>query len=510
MMGQGIRDSKMTRRTVIGSAAGVALLASPVSRALAQEATPATGILPELVIDLSGDPDAIDPAIAYSARDWSIVHSIYDSLVGIDAQGVIQPLAAESFDVVDDVTFEVKLREGLQFHDGSPVTSDAVIRGVDRLLEGDSLVVELFSGITEVVKIDELTVQIMTETPSPWLPAQLAVWHVLLPEGVTSESLAEAPIGSGPYQFVSWETGSALELERFEDYLPADVKGAAIAERAVFRFVPDPATRVADLLSGAAQIVSEIPQDQLSIIEGAGRQAISTGIVGSAWIRIATDVEPWSDARVRQAANMALDIESITQALVSPEARRLASIHPDERSMGFDPNLSPYVYDPEQARTLLEEAGFGDGFDTQLEVTTGASQAVAEAIVAQWQEAGIRAEIVVSEYAAFNANWADPAAPPLKLSTWRPLYDPHTLLSLVWATEGYLSRYDNPAADELIASASLETDPQARASTYQELAGVMHEDAAAVFLWNLVSNYGVADEVGGWQPRGDEWVLPLA
>lgn len=509
MTTDGTPNVTMSRRSVLCTAAGIALAVSPVSRVLAQEATPASDFVPELVIDLSGDLDSIDPAMAYAARDWSVVHSIYDSLVMIDAEGLIQPLAAATFDAVDDVTFETTLREGMLFHDGSEVNADAVIRGIDHLLQGDSLVIDLFQGITEVVRVDDLTVQITSESPSPWLPAQLAVWHVLLPENATSQSLSESPVGSGPYRFVSWEKGSEIVLERFPEYVPVEVKGTPIANRAVYRFVPDASTRVADLLSGSAHLVSEIPQDQLATIEEAGLETVSTGIVGSAWIRIATDVEPWSDPRVRQAANLALDVEGIAQVLFSPEAHRLASIHPDRRSMGFDPDLAPYAYDPDQARALLEEAGIGDGFDTRLEVTTSASQAVAEAIAAQWQEVGIRAEIVVSEYATFNGNWADPSAPPLKLSTWRPLYDPHTLLSLVWAGEGFLSRYDNPAANELINSAAVESDPETRAAIYRELADVMHDDAAAVFLWNLVANYGMREEAAEWQPRGDEYVLPL-
>lgn len=122
----------MTRRTLIGvgGAAGFALLA-PGAQAMARQETPEVDPLRELVIDLAGDPVSIDPAFAYSARDWSIVHSIYDGLIAIAEDGTIQPLAAETFDVIDDLTFEAKLREGLTFHDGAPVTVDAVIRGIE-------------------------------------------------------------------------------------------------------------------------------------------------------------------------------------------------------------------------------------------------------------------------------------------------------------------------------------------------------------------------------------------
>jgi len=171
---------------------GALAVARPWTSVMAQ--TPVTGVdlMPALTIDMPGDPDSIDPAIAYSARDWSIVHAIYDGLVAIGGDGSIQPLAAERFETVDDVTFEATLRPGLTFHDGSAVTSDAAIRGIEHLQGGDSLVVDLFSVIETVEKIDDLSLKIVCSEPAAWLPAQLAVWHMLLPENADPDALANS------------------------------------------------------------------------------------------------------------------------------------------------------------------------------------------------------------------------------------------------------------------------------------------------------------------------------
>lgn len=513
-----VLNSHIGRRRFIAGTGVLAVSLSTTSFVAAQgtpDASPSTSpgaadLLPELVVDLSGDPVSIDPALAYSPRDWSIVHAIYDGLIAIGEDGTIQPLAAETFEAVDELTFEARLQHGLTFHDGSPVTADAAIRGIKHLQGGDSQVIDLFSTITNVERVDDFTVRIVCDVPSPWLPAQLAVWHMLLPEGYSAELLSSNPVGSGPYRFARWERGSQLELERFEDYQPSEVKGAPIADRVVYRFVPEASTRVADLVSGATDVSVEVPLDQHEAVESGGATVVSAPIVGSAWVRIATDTAPFDDLRVRQALNMALNVDAIAKALVSGEAHRLASLHPDQRSMGFNPDLAPYPYDPDGARALLEESGFGEGIDTVFEVTSAVPQAIAEAIVAQWAEVGIRAELQVSELATFNAAWTDAAAPPLRMATWRPLYDPYTLLSLVFASKGYLSRYDNPKADELIASAARETDPEKRATLYRELATVMHEAAPAVFLWNLVESYGVSEDAFAWVPRGDQYVLPMA
>jgi peptide/nickel transport system substrate-binding protein len=199
------RISRVTRRRALGLA-GASMLGIPLagtSLVRAQGTPAAVDTIDEMVIDLANEPVSIDPAVAYAPVDWSVVHSIYDALIGFDDEGRIQPVAAERFDVVDDVTFEATLREGMLFHDGSPVTGDAVIRGMEHLQDGESLVADLFATVKTVEKVDELTVRLVCSEPSPWLPAQMAAWHVLLPEGFTGDSLANAPVGSGPYTFAS-------------------------------------------------------------------------------------------------------------------------------------------------------------------------------------------------------------------------------------------------------------------------------------------------------------------
>lgn len=462
----------------------------------------------ELVIDLSGTPESIDPALAYSPRDWSIVHSIYDALIGFDASGRLVPLAAESFTASDDRTFEVVLRQGLAFHDGSPVDAAAVARSVAYLQGSESFAVDLFRGITGVEMINARTARIACDRPSPWLPAQMAVWLLLVPEGYTAEQATTAPVGSGPFMFVSSTAGDEIVLKRNESYTWRSPKGEPLAEQVRYRFVPESSTRIADLVSGAAHIVTDLPLDQLATIERSGQTPIDAPIVGSAWIRIATDVAPLDDVRVRRALNHAIDVQAIATSLVSADAQRLGSLYPDERAMGYDPELQPYAYDPELARSLLREAGMADGLALELEMTSTSRADVAEAIAAQLRDIGVELGIVTSDDATFNAGWADATRPALRMSTWVPLYDPHTLLSLVYASEGFLSRYGNSEVDRLVERGASVNDQKNRDATYQELGRVLHDDAPAIFLWNMISAYGVAEDASSWRPRGDEYVIP--
>lgn len=496
-----------TRRTFVGATAAVAAVI-PTSL-FGQDSTPQAGLLPELIIDLAGSPDHLTPALTYSTRDWSVLHAIYDSLLDFGPDGEIVPQAAESFETDDALTFRVKLRQGMTFHDGTPVTTAAITRNVQHIKESESQISELYDVITEVREIDELNAEIVCAEPAAWLPSQMVVWGVLLPESATADSLANAPVGSGPYMFEEWEAGSHISLVRNPDYLLGTPKGDPLAERVIYRFVPESATRIADLSTGQAHIIAEIPQDQMAAVEEGGNTAITTSILGTAFIRIASDADAFGNPLVAQALNFGVDVQAVADALVSPESKRIASVFPDPRGIGFDERLEPFTYDPERAKSLLEEAGYSDGIDGEIQIVAGERLDVIEAIVAQLREVGVRLNIVSTELAGFNQDWPNLEAPALRFATWRPMYDPFTFLRLVINSEGFLSRYENPTADELIASAAVEPDPGVREEIYHDLGHELQAHPAAIYLWNLVSTVGVAADLKGWQPRGDEYILPL-
>jgi peptide/nickel transport system substrate-binding protein len=501
----------LNRRRLLatGGAVGVTALAGRAGAQGTPASSPDVELMDELVIDLSGPPDHLTPALTYSVRDWSILHSVYDSLVDFGPDGELVPLAAEEFSSDDAMTFRVRLREGMTFHDGTPVTTAAITRSVEHIQAADSQISELYDVITEVREIDELNAEIIASEPSAWLPSQIAVWGVLIPESATDESLASQPIGSGPYIFESYDPGSAISLRRNPEYFQGGPKGVALAERVVFRFVPEATTRVADLSTGAAHIVAEIPTDQIVAIQQAGHTALSEPILGTAFVRIATGVAPFDDSRVCQAINHAVDVQTIADALVGEGAHRLAGIFPDPRGLGFDGSLQPFSFDPDRARTLLADAGLADGFDTEIEIVAGSRSDVVESIVAYLADVGVRLSIVTSELAAFNQGWPDDTAPPLRYATWRPFYDPQSFLRLVIDSDGFLSRYENPAADELVRAGATAPTYEEREGIYHDLGREMQEHPAAIYLWNLVSTYGVNRDLTGWRPRGDEYVIPV-
>jgi peptide/nickel transport system substrate-binding protein len=498
----------VSRRSFLGiaSAAGMTVATRGLSFSALAQAEP--GQIDELVIDLSSEVLTLDPALVYDIDGWSIVHSVYDSLVQYTPSGELQLVLAKSLTQVDPTSWEIELLPDLTFHNGEPLTSSAITYTISHLVD-DKVASDVggnFKVITGVEEVDELTARLHLSQPAPWLPSMMAPWLVPIPALYALDNdFAASPVGTGPYKFVEWEQGDHITLEANWDYFASSPKGQPIAGTVTYRFVPEPSTRVADLLSGSAGIIRTIP-DQAQPVENGGATLSTEPVSGAAFVRVATDVEPFSEPRVRQALNHAVDVDAIVQALLLGNGKRLASLFV-EGGLGYDPKLAPFAFDPEKAKSLLAEAGLADGFATQLEHTTDANPDLIAAIAGQLADVGIEVELQPRDTAAFNQTWKDSNAAPLRFVTWRPLFDPYTLLSLVVSNQGFLSRYSSDAAQALIDAAAVEPDPAKRAETYQQLAQVLQDDPAAIYLYNLTALYGTAADVPEWTRRPDDYII---
>jgi peptide/nickel transport system substrate-binding protein len=504
----------ISRRLVLGAgavtAAGLFMPTWPrgVPSVLARQVD-ASG---ELTIDLAVEPPTLDPALVYEVDGWSVVHAIYDAPVQLGPSGALQMVAAESMTQTDALTWEIRLRPDLVFHNGEPLEASSIAFSVAHILDPEtgSQVAGTFGVIAEVEEVDALTARLRLSAPAPWLPSQIAPWLALLPPqyaGDAANDFANNPVGSGPYRFVRWDRGSQIVLERNEEYQASAAKGEPIAGSVTVRFVPDGTTRVTDIVSGTSQLLRSVPFDQLEVVAEAA-EVVAQPIAGCALVRIPTDTAPIDNPTVRLALNHAVDVEGIIAALLGGNGQRLASVFVPG-GLGYDEALAPHAYDPDLARQLMAEAGHPDGFSTRLAHTTSERADLAAAVAGQLSAVGIDVALEPMETATFNATWTDPEAAPLRFLTWRPLFDPYTLLSLVISSDGFLSRYDNPQAQALIEAGAEETDPEARDGIYRDLGRELHDSPAGIYLWSLTSFYGLARDAPAWTPRPDDWILPL-
>lgn len=498
---------RVDRRSLIRMAGlgGLALAMRPQFGS-AQEEEP----VEELVIDLASEPDTFDPALTYKIDGWSVVHSVYDSLYQYGAEGVLEPLLAESVPtVIDAQTYEIKLRQGVTFHNGESLDVASVRTALEHIVDEKTgaQIAGQFVVISEVKEIDPLTLHLVLSQPAPWLPAQIAAWLTPLPpQHVASQDWVNQPVGTGPYKFVEWKAGESITLEINENYFSGSPKGRPIAKRVVYRFVSEGSTRVADLLAGSAQVIRSVPVDQVQAVEDGGATVLPVPVSGSAFVRVATDVAPFSDVRVRQALNYAVDVDAIRDALFGGYGQRLPNLFAPG-GLGFDGALEPYPYDPDKAKELLEQAGYEDGFETTLEHTVSERADLAEAIAGQLGEVGIKVTTQPTEDAAFNATWKDANAAPLRMVTWRPLFDPYTLLSLVVSNQGFLSRYNSETVQPLIDAFAVEPDVTKRAQVAAQLGKALFDDPAAIYLFDITSIFGVAENAPAWTTRADDYII---
>jgi peptide/nickel transport system substrate-binding protein len=235
----------LTRRTLL-QATTLGMTSAVLPRLTTQAQDGAQ--LEELTIDLSAEPASLAPALVYEANGWSVVHSIFDAPFEYDPSGALVMVAAESLIQSSPLSFDIKLRPGVTFHDGTPLTAASLIASHAQIADPDtgSQIAGNFGTIINVQAVDELTARIMVSDQSPWLPAQIANWMLCVPAGVSASDLSEHPVGTGPYSFVEWKRGESITVEANPAY-DNPVKGKPIARRVVFRFVAEASTRVADL-----------------------------------------------------------------------------------------------------------------------------------------------------------------------------------------------------------------------------------------------------------------------
>ena len=507
-----VQHMSSRRELLRGGGATLATLAVARLPLTPRVAAAQDALTPSLAIDLTSEPATLDPALTYEIDGWSIVHSIYDAPVQLGPGGALQMVAAESLEQVDPLTWELKLKSGITFHNGEPLDSSSVTFSIAHIQnpETASQVAGNFAVIESVEEVDALTARFHLSAPAPWLPSQLAPWLALLPPQYAADAandFAVNPVGTGPYVFKGWQRGSTIAMERNADYFGGDAKGAAIAEAVTFRFVQDGTTRVADLISGTSQIISGVPFDQVEEVQSsATMQAVP--IAGCAFVRVPNDVEPFTDPRVRKVLNHAVDVEGILASLLGGNGQRLANFYvPD--GMGFNSDLAPHAYDPDLARSLLAEAGYPDGFQTSMAISTLDRVDLGQAIAGQLAAVGVQTELQTVEIATFNGQWKDPEAAPLRLVSWRPVIDPYTLLALLVSNKGFLSRFNDPDAQQLIDAAAIEPDSAKREDLYRQLGDVLFDSPAGIYLWNRTAFYGSAADAPAWTPRPDEWLLPL-
>jgi peptide/nickel transport system substrate-binding protein len=473
------------------------------------EAEGPTGPMGELVIVQGVDAESLDPHVTTSGASKAMVWAMYDKLLSWTPDMQLEPWLATSWEVIDDNTWEFKLRDEVYFHNGEKFSAQHVSDTIERFKSPDirNVYAAQLAPVVEVEIVDDLTVRMITEAPFALLAEVLATYCEIMPAAITSGEVdpAQEAIGSGPYRFVEWTPGEAMVMDAIDgDHF----SGQPLLERLVWRPIAESTTRVVELKTGGAHLISPVDPVQIPELEAdpettpiAYRQLNSILIVLNELL-----AEPLQDVRVRQALNYATDVDTIIATIMQGAAYQLAGPF-GPGIPGHDETMEPYPYDPARARELLAEAGYDDGFDLTLVSPNGRylnDRLASEAIAGMWSEVGVRTQVQVMDWSPFVDGVLGKTHEAFFFSQVGVLLDATLSINFHSGREGAAWQgYHNPEVNQIIDEAPKTLDPVARNEMYKQVGRIVYEECPWVFLWNQQGIYGLRNEVQGWEAHQD-------
>ena len=460
-----------------------------------------------LVIALPQDIQSFDPFLVNEVAGESIAKAIFDNLLERNFAGELVPGLAKNYEFISDTSIKLKLREEIKFHNDEPFNAESVKFSVERFLDPEAAYPNAgqFSAIAGVEIIDDYTVILNLHQPDASILDKLTAQLYMVPPKYYNEAgqnFAKAPIGTGPFIFVKHQKDVKTELKANENYWQDGYKCIPKVEEVIFRVIPEASTRIAEFIAGNVDIVTNLPPDQALRIERVDGTLIAKegATLMMVWFATTAHEEILQDVRVRQAFNYAVDTKTILEVLQQGHGTRLASTLTPS-SLGFDEEIIPYPYDPEKAKDLLEQANFNFDQKLELSVPTNINKVIAEAIKADLQKVGLNINLKLMDINAFNDAWyrfAEPKPTELFIASWGALFDPASEAFFLHTDYG-ASYYSNSEVDKLLDAAQSEMNPQKRSQLYSQIAKLVHEDPAGIYLWAPAELYGVSKRVKDWQ-----------
>jgi peptide/nickel transport system substrate-binding protein len=488
----------ISRRALL--AAGTALGLIGTAPSLAGERAPRGQLTWGVHISLA--PTWFDPAETPGIiTPFLVMYALHDAVVKPMPGQKLAPSLAESWSASPDgLIYDFVLREGARFHNGDPVTADDVKFSFERY-KGTSKDI-LKSKVAAVEVIDPRHVRFRLGEPWPdfmtfYGTATGAGWIVpkKVVEKVGGEEFKKNPIGAGPYKFVSFTPGVELVLEAFEGYW----RKMPNVKRLVFRVVPDETTRLAALKAGEVDIVYSIRGELAEELRSTPGLTLKPAVIqGTFWLAFADQwnpKSPWSNDKVRRAASLAIDRDGINKALTLGYSRLTGNpFVPDTFDYYWQPPAP--VYDPAQARKLLAEAGYANGFDAGEYYCDASYSNLGEAAVNNLAEVGIKAYLRPLERAAFFKGYAERTFKNLIQAGSGAFGNAATRLEMLAVKGGAYSYGNYPDLDELFQKQAAELDPKRREEILDKMQQIVYDRTMYAPIWQLAFINGHGPRVG--------------
>ncbi len=505
--------TRMRRREVLrlGAFAGlaVAIEACTPAPTTGQGQSEAPVPTDRLTIIQDNAIDSMDAHVAQRPQANVIIQRINEALVERDPKTLQpRPRLATSWRRVDPLVWEFKLRTGVKFTNGEPFDAATVKYNFDRAFRPElkSAKGTSFKTVLDTVTVvDPTTVQLKTKAPYALLLERLVAFWLVPPKYSADKGDAAyglAPIGTGPYTFVDWTQGQSASIRKNPDYWGE--KG--IYDTIVFRQVTETATAVAELLAGTADVVFGLTPDILDAVKNSGKaDVLAAKGVDVVEVRMDAlprgDKNPFTDKRVRLAANYAVDKEAIAKNLLGGYSEVVATnIGP--QMFGFDPNVKPYPYDQAKAKQLMADAGFANGFDVRFLSYPVAGfppsvlNAVVQAITSDLGKVGIRCSIFNVGATEISSYTTTGKAGPIFIGG-NPnggFYDGGFGFFFLRQSAN-LSYFWSDALEKQILQVEQDTDPENRKRILSQIQTYLHDEAPYIWGWTGFSLIGASKKL---------------
>ncbi|AWM85454.1 ABC transporter substrate-binding protein [Microvirga sp. 17 mud 1-3] len=485
---------------------------------------------PSLTVAVNQLARTLDPGANTGNVDVRIYYSIFDTLIRRDfahptpeGGAKLVPGLAEKWTWTTPTTFEVKLRQGVTCHDGSPFNADDVMAtfSPERLWGADAYYPDgkvYFSSLTSVDKVDDHTVRFTTAEHDAVLEHRLSsymsfvicneAWNRFRKDGVDHKKWMEEaeaalrwnPVGTGPYKFADYQKNDRIRLVAFDAYY----EGKPAAKEVTFKSVPEVAARIAGLVAGDFDIAVEIPPDQWESLKSYSDLTLKTvPLENSHVVAFNTNDPILSDKKLRHALSLAIDRKALIDALwkgqtFTPNGYQLPSFGPL-----YDKDRKGYAYDPERARKLLKESSY-KGQEISYRIIPNYylyNVEAAQIIQEMWRDLGVNMRI------DFVESFKDVRAKGVQIFPWSNTYripDPTGSLLVLWGPESDAQNSHklytaNPEFNELSKALYTESDPAKRRTIYARMQDLFEDDMPMTMLYNPVTGYAMKKTVH-WEP----------
>ena len=458
----------------------------------------------DIVVGQASDIVTLDPAGQQDTTSGVLMKHAYSTLLDVDNEGKVVPDLAESYEMKSDTEYVFKLREDACFWDGTPVTAQDVKFSLDRA-KG------MPKTKSNTSKIEEVTVngdhEVTIKLTEPYAAFKTIVTQhnlsILSEKAVTEagDSYGDVDnlLGSGPFKVTEWVPNDHYTLVRNDNYWGE----MPIATSITCRVIPEGSARTIALEAGEIDVVWSVdPTDCANVESNPDVKLLSQPSTGIDYVGMNTQKEKFSDKRVRQAINYALDKQAFVDTII--EGRGLvANSYINSTIPGWSEEEEAYPYDPEKAKELLAEAGYPNGFECNLFVNGDLRTRSAQILQAQLADVGIKVDISTYEWGAlldtlnagehemFLLGWSNTSFDP-DGSTYQLFYSGNH------GATGNRAFFSNDKVDELILSAQRESEESKRMELYKELQFVLHEESPWCPLYYKENNVGVRADLKGF------------